>query len=310
MTDDDFAELWGTFSVRDHLQPCAFVADVLLYDRLVVPVPPADDPVERQRWIDNRWDPDRQDAILDVLGDLAKRVEWNAERRAAWGADYVAAKERLNRQVARELGLPYQLTGARLFDDVSTMARGINASTPYTSVPEIERALELRRIPPGTRLPGGTLGAVLGTEFIIPADPARSEIELLTDAVKVARSADYTAARAALYRFQQRFIRDDLTDLDAIKAAVERMDRLAADLREATDRAEHWSGLRRVLEFANVAAPLAGALITHEPFAIGQAVIGVGLYAATPRLRDPAAADASVPEAALVVDAGRRLNDL
>jgi hypothetical protein len=245
-----------------------------------------------------------------VLGDLAKPVEWNAERRAAWGADYVGAKERLNRQVALELGLPYQLTGARLLEDVSTMARGINASTPYTSVPEIERALDLSRIPPGTRLPGGTLGAVLGTEFLIPADPRRTEIELLTDAVQVARSSDYTAARAALYHFQQRFIRDDLVDLDAIKAAVERMDRLAAALRDSTDRAGQWTGIRRVLEFANVAAPVAGALIAHEPFVLGQAVIGVGLYAATPRLRDPAAADPRLPEAALVVDAGRRLNDL
>jgi hypothetical protein len=38
-------ELWGTFSVRDHLEPRAFVADVLLYDRIVVPtLPDGDDP--------------------------------------------------------------------------------------------------------------------------------------------------------------------------------------------------------------------------------------------------------------------------
>ena len=28
------AELWGTFSVRDHLRPRSFIAEVLLYDRL------------------------------------------------------------------------------------------------------------------------------------------------------------------------------------------------------------------------------------------------------------------------------------
>jgi hypothetical protein len=33
-------ELWGTFSVGDHLRANSFVAELLLYDRLVVPVPP------------------------------------------------------------------------------------------------------------------------------------------------------------------------------------------------------------------------------------------------------------------------------
>ncbi len=30
--------LWGCYSVADHLEPRAFVADLLLYDRLVIPV--------------------------------------------------------------------------------------------------------------------------------------------------------------------------------------------------------------------------------------------------------------------------------
>lgn len=43
-------ELWGTFSVADHLRERAFVAEILLYDRLVIPVPPDDE--ERGRWED------------------------------------------------------------------------------------------------------------------------------------------------------------------------------------------------------------------------------------------------------------------
>ncbi len=41
--------LWGTFSVVDHLRRRPFVADVLLYDRLVVPVPDGDEEVKRWR---------------------------------------------------------------------------------------------------------------------------------------------------------------------------------------------------------------------------------------------------------------------
>ena len=52
---DDW-ELWGTCSVRDHLARNAFVAEVLLFDRLVVPVPPAgDETEEKERWRKD-WD--------------------------------------------------------------------------------------------------------------------------------------------------------------------------------------------------------------------------------------------------------------
>lgn len=32
-------QIWGTFSVKDHCRPNAFVREVLLFDRLVLPVP-------------------------------------------------------------------------------------------------------------------------------------------------------------------------------------------------------------------------------------------------------------------------------
>ncbi|MEP7107401.1 MAG: hypothetical protein ABI760_05450 [Ferruginibacter sp.] len=43
-------EGWGTFSVMDHQRPGAFVSEILLYDRLVNPVP--SDKGERKRWME------------------------------------------------------------------------------------------------------------------------------------------------------------------------------------------------------------------------------------------------------------------
>jgi hypothetical protein len=34
-------EIWAAYSVTDHLAKKAFVADVMLYDRLVIPIPAA-----------------------------------------------------------------------------------------------------------------------------------------------------------------------------------------------------------------------------------------------------------------------------
>jgi hypothetical protein len=36
----DKYQLWGTFSVMDHAREGTFLAEVVMYDRLVIPVPP------------------------------------------------------------------------------------------------------------------------------------------------------------------------------------------------------------------------------------------------------------------------------
>jgi len=56
---------WGTFSVRDHVGPQPFAADVLMYERLILPYPA--DAEERSNWAKSGWEPDRLDAILDLL---------------------------------------------------------------------------------------------------------------------------------------------------------------------------------------------------------------------------------------------------
>lgn len=37
-------EQWGTFSVKDHLRSRAFVAEVILFDKLVIPRPATKQP--------------------------------------------------------------------------------------------------------------------------------------------------------------------------------------------------------------------------------------------------------------------------
>src|ERR1700685_1361367 len=59
----------------------AFIADVLLYDRLVIPTLPEADaetewPVE--------WDLEKQKSLLADLGELAIPVPWTKERRSEW----------------------------------------------------------------------------------------------------------------------------------------------------------------------------------------------------------------------------------
>ena len=77
-------QLWGTYSVADHCTAFPFVADMVLYDRLIVPVPPDGDEDEWNRWAGKKWNPGRQRTLLAELGDYVRRVPWTADLRRKW----------------------------------------------------------------------------------------------------------------------------------------------------------------------------------------------------------------------------------
>src|SRR5438874_143474 len=76
-------ERWGSLSVDDHVDTEALLTNVLLYDRLVVPVftEQQTDRNEREYWDQHGWNPDLQQTRLTQLGDLAVRRPWNDSRR-------------------------------------------------------------------------------------------------------------------------------------------------------------------------------------------------------------------------------------
>lgn len=80
-------ERWGTFSVRDHMSDAPFVSDVLLYDRLIIPVPPKDkSPDDVEFW--KKFEVERQQRCLNILkvktekeDGLALTVPWDTSKR-------------------------------------------------------------------------------------------------------------------------------------------------------------------------------------------------------------------------------------
>ena len=94
---------WGSFSVRDHLKEQAFVAELLLYDRLVIPVPPPNNEGEWRRWARNTWKPDRQAELLQILGkDLCVRLPWTKELRHQHRTYLGTRGVRLNTELLRD----------------------------------------------------------------------------------------------------------------------------------------------------------------------------------------------------------------
>jgi hypothetical protein len=102
MPSEQPAELWGTFAVDDHLRPRAFVAEAILFDRLVIPMPPRGNEAAYAEWLQSGWQPGRLLEIRKRLGPQAIPVPWNDELRKRWREEYSPAVRRGPRQA--ELG--------------------------------------------------------------------------------------------------------------------------------------------------------------------------------------------------------------
>ncbi len=136
-------ELWGTFSVKDHLRDRAFVAEVLLYDRLVIPRPPtadeekpkSDEQSQWTRWGASGWKPGRLEKLLDILRkhELAIEIPWGEQARQDWkklydGADLpaIGAKNTESLQLVRN---QVEIAKATMPNDAAFIATGgINAA--------------------------------------------------------------------------------------------------------------------------------------------------------------------------------------
>ena len=103
MTAPSSSQIWACFSVFDHVEPGAFLPEAVMYDRLVIPVPPKDEPGEWRRWEDMGWNPARQQELLEVLNPIVEQVEWNELRRYRWEQGYKERRSSAGQYVQRTL---------------------------------------------------------------------------------------------------------------------------------------------------------------------------------------------------------------
>ena len=138
-------ERWGTFAVNDHNRQRAFAAEVLLYDRLVIPYPTGD---QRAIWEDEKWNPDLLDDYLGVLDNLAIRVPWDEQKRETFRARYQISQDvdfdARNLAEARERKQdPFYLTRILLMKDfLPELPKGVSkvwAIAAYPSASEFKK---------------------------------------------------------------------------------------------------------------------------------------------------------------------------
>ena len=305
MSAPDSSEIWACFSVFDHVNPGAFLSEAVMYDRLLVPVPPRGEPDEWRRWEEKGWNPARQKQLLDVLGPVVEQVEWTDLRRYAWEQSYQARRSSAGEYVKRSLA--GELTAMGLFDVTPALARPIVATSPYISLEELTKDLGIRREAGRRALPASTVSAVVGRELLLPQDSSRSELELLQEVVHVvAEEADYRNARHALNIRLQKFCRGGFTDHQSVTAAVAEIKKACDELERTVRKRKIWVTSRRLFSFAQIV--LGAALTPLSPVAIGLVVAGIGEFTATEMLSDPEKPESRAPDLAMLLDVQHELD--
>lgn len=273
-------QIWGTFSVKDHSDPNAFVAEVMLYDRLVIPVPP--DNEERVRWHNEGWQPERLDKLLNILGDRAYLVNWDDQRQQKWRTRFEAGTN-----VAQETGdWAFVATRTELTVGLPRNVTGIQAVTNYTSIKELEADLDLKSTEGVVPLYGGTAIAILGHEFLVPEDPSWSHEELLREAVELSSESAFRRKRAGFWRWQREFLDEKgITDQSAIQEAIEEMQDLLEEEKAVVRRKNVRIGTQFAFLVGSVGLGMLGGPLTAV--AVGGAFVSVGQFVADKLLENP-----------------------
>jgi hypothetical protein len=202
------AERWGSLSVADHLDTMSLAANVLLYDRLVIPVMTAQpDRNEYAYWNDRGWDPSLQARRLEELDALAVKRPWDAHRRALFStrAQQLAAEA----QDAERLDLTRQILAQ---EQVLGLGSGANVTViaAYNSMRALRKDFALNAT--SKHLAAQTL--LLVRRLAIPK--AKDPEDVLRAAIDLSLDPEFRRKRADLFDWQLGVIERGISPENAV----------------------------------------------------------------------------------------------
>lgn len=281
-------ELWGTFAVADHLRPKPFVTDVLLYDRLVVPVPKAGHRDEEWRSV---WNVRKLQPLLDLMGDLVIQMPWGAEERDDGLRRYGTA-----RAVTRDMQAirhvdpdapAYQVTRAvladyanrqadnDLFARLKALAKGpgtrVEAVAAYGSPEDLRTGLGMTGMSRADPQ-GGSINPAAVFDWTVHTPDGEDDSRLLKLALRLAARPDFQEHRRIFY--------NRLRDLPGLSN-----DEIRADLKkrladyERIMRGQGWNtAAQRAIQVVEIGSPLLALLDQLSGALAGVAINAAAQY--------------------------------
>ena len=268
-------ERWGTFSVIDHINVSALVPEILLYDRLVIPVPNDDN--DRQRWADNGWNPDLLDERLETLGELAISVRWDETFQTEFSARMREVKEVADDATTEaQEAIPYQMTRRILVRSRPPLPKGVShadAVAAYQSEADFKEDFLFKE----KESKEAQLGLLLGQKIAVPEVEADDNTVLLR-AIDLAISEDFKRKRRKLYAWQE-----DILEKRILPArAIDDIDILIKEYNECVKKAANKVKINLAFTLAAATLGIAG-LVLGNPLAGGAAFLAITKFVALDR---------------------------
>lgn len=224
-------ERWGALSVQDHKNARALAAEVLLYDRLIVPEPQQGD---TEGW--DQWDRDGLSKRLEQLGDdLAYRAVWSTGLRQEWRTQWdrfkalVADAKKLSRARSSEAA---QILTREILSMRHPVTRPTGGHQP--EVVAVYRSSRDARLPvPEGMRPEDAADYVVGIRLLAPDD--HDAEEALRRAIDIARDSTFRQRRQAVQSWQREKIKawsqadPDRVDRRKVEEAMRELDGLVRE---------------------------------------------------------------------------------
>jgi hypothetical protein len=234
-------ERWGAFAVRDHVSSAPFVTDVLLYDRLIIPVPDPNDLLAKPYWEGQKWQPELLEDCLKIRkvktenqDGLALTVPWDGPKRERFKNQMSLAAGLAAQQRAPETTYymdPFELTRELIKGEFRpTLPAGVSKAwtvAAYSSADAFRRDVAITN--PNRRT---QLATVLSYHFFTPikSDPKH---EMLKRAVDLATTPAFRSKRERFYQWQEEIIQEDISN----QKAIEELEQRLLEYNEATRKA-------------------------------------------------------------------------
>jgi hypothetical protein len=251
---------WGAFSVVDHADARKLAADVLLYDRLVLPTPSEGD---RQRWVREKWNPDGLELRLKQLGDLAIPATWDLSRQKQWSEKFHALAEdardmsaalHMTRRVLAEHGRDYRPNGIG----------GVEVVAAYQSEADFDE-LETGR---SERSSGSEVDFMIAQRLFIP-DSENPEVSLKR-ALELCSNAKFIDRRKRFHDWQRQILSQGILPRDASAE----LDVLVREYNDAVKMSKGSFRVETVMLIGGLSATAIAAFAGIVPTAVAGAGIG------------------------------------
>jgi hypothetical protein len=267
-------QVWATYSAKDHLQPRALAADIMLFDQLVFPVPEtasfpyqeeaagsnrgrvvwSRNPAEWARWEQRKWNPAAQSSLLQLLDRVVRKVPWDDQHQEAWRKEFSKAANNHLPDYA------FVATRTVLTRDLPAYVSGVEAMGPaYHSLEETQKEVGVKKRTNEQMLPGSALSEVIGWEFLAPSDDRLTDEELLKETVDfVTGDSKFRLHRMNFWNWQQQYLKGGMTDQASVDAAVAEMQELLEELKDDTAKLKLRKTVRCAFRIAPPTLALAG----------------------------------------------------